>query len=152
MILYHGTTFEQAEDILLAQEIRTTSKGNTRYPTGGHSQTTFGYVYLSTSINQAFGFGVLASQTNHGSNSIAVFEIELGEDEIEVDLDEKEHNAIVTSVELPANSCFRISRNLAIQSDIKRYFFLHCRDRDHAWRVADNPKLVERVHDRWIAF
>ena len=149
MKLYHGTQTNRAKKILADKEICATSSTNTQYPLEGHAKTTYGYVYLSKNINEALGFGLLASPSKLDRQFITIFEIEVEDEEIEIDEDEERHNALVTTVSLPPDSCVRIKRNLVGNKDIKRYVCLAFKNYDHGCKFADDPDLENKISDRW---
>lgn len=149
MKVYHGTLKENAKSIFSQKIIRTTNEKNTQYSTEGYAKTTYGFVYVSKSLNEALGFALLATENKIDKQEVAVFQIDIREDECENDMDEEKHNAIVTQVELPENSCLRISRDLVFGEDIKRYCLLSFINFNAGCKYADNPKLEEIIKDRW---
>lgn len=152
MLVYHGTLKENAESIITQKTIKTTNGTNTQYSHDGYSKTTYGYVYLSKSINEALGFALLSSKNkvkNH-KQEIAIFEIDIDEDEYEIDMDEKRYNAMVTQIELPENSSLRVSRDLIFGTDIKKYCLLSFSDYEKGCKYADNSNLDSIIEDKWI--
>ena len=77
MKVYHGTLKENAKSIFSQKIIRTTNEKNTQYSTEGYAKTTYGFVYVSKSLNEALGFALLATENKIDKQEVAVFQIDI---------------------------------------------------------------------------
>lgn len=149
MKLYHGTLKNNGEKIIACKMIKKTDEENTQYATEGYTKTTYGYVYLSKSLNEALGFGLLAALKNRAPFDIIIFELNIKEFELENDLDEQKYGGKVTSLDLPLNSCVRISRDLKFKEDVIKYCNLKFDDYDHGCKYADSLLLDKIIANKW---
>lgn len=92
MVLYHGTSFNNYKSIVSDEEISVTTDENSHYPKEGHAKTRRGYVYLTDLPLVALEFGSKCWLTSYGKEIqlLTVFKINISEDEIQEDSDEKE--------------------------------------------------------------
>ncbi len=150
MIVYHGTTFDRSQEILQEGLIKETDEALTRYPKAGYAKTTYGYVYVTKDLNQAFGFSLqLPGQSYTKEQQPTIFEIEVSETELENDEDESFHNATVTLTNVADGSCKRIARNLIIGKDVTRFAIIPVQNYEDGCRYADNPHLLYMIDKFW---
>lgn len=151
MKVYHGTAFARAKKIVRDKTICVTSEETTHYLTEGYTKTTYGYVYVTTSINQALGYSIpISGSTRFAKGASVIFEIEVLDSELEEDEDEKFHRANVTQVELPPNTCKRIKRDLIFGQDVKRFVIVVYRDQNHGFELADDEELSNKLESKWV--
>lgn len=129
---YHATLKENGISIIKDRAIRLTNGDNSIYGMGnGIYYTTGGYVYLATTVEKAFDFGLRAwgNRYIHNKNlerEIYLFEVELtNQEEILADNDEAELegvdiNQTKEGIIRKTQSC-RVSKELRFNKEIYRY-------------------------------
>ena len=155
MIIYHGTLIENAESIVRSGLIDVCNSQNTQYKDNSENyRTSFGYVYLSTSVNEALGFALIASMKHTESiiKEVAIFEIDVKDVEIEDDQDEQRISAHVTNVVLPPKTCKMINRPLYLGKDCIRYCFMKFQNIYEGLSFADDEHLHEKIEPKWIDY
>lgn len=149
MKLYHGTLYENSTSIISDGIIRVTDKMNTQYGLNGFTKTTYDYVYLSTSLNEALGFALLAAMNKRNDFNVAVFEVEVPDCDVEPDLDEKKHMAIVTQVDLSETSTVRVNRDINLKDSNSRVWLVEFESYSKGCMLADNPNINEEKIVKW---
>ena len=127
MILYHGTSYETYCQIVLDGRIKTATLENSPYRGSGSTETTYGNIYLTTSLAKAIEFAnrgfiqynyfVLHNYSNSMPRSLVVLRVELDDSKIEKDKDEERIGDSSATDCFQYNSDIDISKALMIQLD-----------------------------------
>ena len=121
---YHATLKENGISIIENRAISLTGGDNSIYGTGnGIYNTTAGYVYLATTIEKAFDFGLRAwgnryIQDKNLEKEIYLFEVELkNQEEILVDKDEAELECV--DINLSKEDIIRITQSYRVPNELR---------------------------------
>lgn len=129
---YHATLKENGISIIEKRVINLTCGDNSIYGTGnGMYNTTAGYVYLATTVEKAFDFGLRAwgnryIQNNNLEKEIYLFEVELtNQEEILADEDEAELEGVDMKQSkediIRETQSYRVPKELRFNKEIYRY-------------------------------
>lgn len=104
MVLFHGTSFDNGQQILNDKTIKINCKSQYEnlFP---EYRTTSGFVYFSSSMSYATSFG---SERKKLGDTFLVFKIDIPENEIEEDSDDK--NMLISS----SNISYRIGHSISV--------------------------------------
>lgn len=151
MTVYHGTTKAQSDMILRDGLIKITNEETTHYPHTGCAKTTYGFVYVTTSINEALNFALTVQASPYNAEQYPViFEIDIPEEETENDEDEEFHRASSALYTVPENSSKRISRNLFVGGDVIRYAVLRVPNYKSGCNWVDSEKFIDAIQKKFI--
>lgn len=141
MIIYHGTSWDRGIQINEDGVIKVTTVETTVYPQTELSDTSFGYVYLTTDIDKAVDFALRPMPKNQ-EMKIIIYEIELDEAQLEVDSDEKKHDPF-------SDTEYRIKKDLVLGEEVQRYLKVTFKDYQHACQSMDSKIISKRSNKFW---
>lgn len=120
MILYHGTTYDSCKSICRDGQLKVTSAENTHYSLEGHYKTTLGYVYLTDNPLAALDFANRRWQTTQGEGYrlLSVLEIELPDEYIEIDYEEKQIHSLTIEAK-----CYRFPKSINTKTILRIAYF-----------------------------
>lgn len=155
MLVYHATIKKSGDSIIRENKIKTTTLENSPYKNCSEIlNTTEGFVYLSTTIEKAFDYG-LRNYNNRKLNSeellpeIYIFEATIEKKEALIDKDEEFFNDLDINLSkeeiIFKMGILRIKRNLNIGFDVTRYVNIEFKD---GWRKLEN--MEKHGHDLLI--
>lgn len=137
MKLYYGTTYSGFKSIVKDKKI---SMSNLEL-----SQN----VNLTKSINEALGVVLNISKDSMNIQRVAIFEIEVDYNDIEVDNKEKFYDTNVDYSKFPLEYKVRLKRDLLYNKNIKRFVNLKFNNYFHGFEYVNNPNLKNKLVKLW---
>ena len=134
--VYHGTTLERANRIVEGKAIEVTNENNLRY-----SDTVFGYVYVSTILQNALDFSVRPC-ISEDTSMFAVFKFAINDNEMQIDYDEEKWGSFVFKGD--EHCCFRISRNIDLINDDVEWLVVRKDDNSYKGDFKDYLNYVAK--------